>query len=101
VPRFSKQYYVYMLTNRSHRTLYTGVTNDLSRRMHEHRRREVPGFTAKYNVDRLLHYETFFYVEDAIEREKEIKGWTRTKKEALVAEWNPCWEDLSPQVLDP
>jgi putative endonuclease len=79
-----KQYYVYILTNKS-RTLYTGVTNDLERRVYEHKQKLVPGFTAKYKI-------TF---SAAIEREKQIKGWLRVKKVALIESVNPDWADLS------
>ncbi len=87
-------YYIYILTNKSNKVLYVGVTNDLVRRVYEHRNKLVKGFTEKYNVNKLVCYE---YVEDvvsAIEREKEIKGWNRDKKIALINEKNPLWEDL-------
>ena len=89
-----RQYYVYILTNRT-RTLYVGVTNDLERRMHEHKNKLVPGFTSKYNVTWLAHYEQTSDVESAIAREKEIKGWRRSKKVALIESSNPQWKDLS------
>jgi putative endonuclease len=87
-------YYVYLLTNRS-RTLYTGVTNDLTRRVYEHRQKMVPGFTQKYNIDRLVYFEESADVRDAIAREKQIKGWTRAKKIVLIESMNPEWQDLS------
>jgi putative endonuclease len=87
-------YYVYIMTNQS-RTLYTGVTNDLERRVCEHKQRLVPGFTAKYNINMLVWYETFANVGEAIEGEKRIKGWSRSKKLALIEANNPHWEDLS------
>ncbi len=89
-----KQYYVYILTNRS-RTLYTGVTNDLQRRVYEHKHKLVPGFTAKYNLTRLVYYEATPDIHAAIAREKQIKGWLRAKKIALIESMNPKWEDLS------
>jgi len=89
-----KQYYVYILTNRS-RTLYTGVTNDLQRRVYEHKHKLVPGFTAKYNLTRLVYYEATPDIRAAIAREKQIKGWLRAKKIALIESMNPKWEDLS------
>ena len=89
-----KYYYVYILTNHSG-TLYTGVTNNLERRLDEHRRGVGSKFTAKYNIKRLVHYEVYKYVRDAIAREKEIKGWRREKKVALIEDMNPGWKDLS------
>lgn len=89
-----KQYYVYIMTNKS-RTLYTGVTNDLERRVYEHRQKLVAGFTAKYNIDRLVYYEATEDVNVAISREKQIKGWLRAKKIALIESMNPNWTDLS------
>ena len=87
-------YYVYIMTNVS-RTLYTGVTNDLERRVHEHKQHLVPGFTSRYNITMLVHYEAFTDIRDAIAREKEIKGWRREKKIALIESLNPEWHDLS------
>jgi len=89
-----KQYYVYIMTNKS-RTLYAGVTNDLERRVYEHKQKLVPGFTAKYNIDRLVYYEATQDVNVAISREKQIKGWLRAKKIALIESMNPKWADLS------
>jgi putative endonuclease len=89
-----KQYYVYIMTNRS-RTLYTGVTKDLQRRVFQHKHKLVPGFTAKYNINRLAYYEVTHDVRAAIAREKQIKGWLRAKKIALIKSINPKWEDLS------
>ncbi len=90
----NRQYYVYILTN-STRTLYVGVTNDLERRMYEHKNKLVPGFASKYNVTWLAYYEQTSDVESAIAREKEIKGWRRSKKIALVESLNPLWKDIS------
>ena len=90
----NRQYYVYILTN-STRTLYVGVTNDLERRMYEHKNKLVPGFASKYNVTWLAYYEQTSDVESAIAREKEIKGWRRSKKTALVESLNPLWKDIS------
>ncbi len=87
-------YYVYILTNRSD-TLYTGVTNNLERRMYEHKQKTLKGFTEKYNLDTLVYDETTGDVRSAIMREKEIKGWTRAKKIALIESANPQWRDLS------
>ena len=87
-------YYVYMMTNNSG-TLYVGVTNDLERRVHEHKQRVHSGFTKRYEMTRLVYYESTSDVRAAIQREKEIKGWVRRKKIALIASVNPYWEDLS------
>lgn len=89
-----KQFFVYIATNRSG-TLYTGVTNDLERRMYEHKHRLVSGFTSKYKIDRLVYFEQTTNVEAAIKREKQIKGWLRAKKTALIETENTDWDDLS------
>lgn len=89
-----RQYYVYIITNHSG-TLYTGMTNDLLRRVGEHKRKEIPGFTARYNITRLVYYEETPDVHSAIAREKQIKGWVRAKKVALIEAANPQWRDLS------
>jgi len=89
-----KRYYVYILSNPS-RTLYTGVTNSLRRRVEEHKRKAVPGFTARYNIDRLVYFEVFEDVRNAIAREKVIKAWTRGKRVALIESKNTKWDDLS------
>ncbi len=88
-------YYVYMITNNSNRVLYTGITNNLSRRVYEHKQKLVNGFTSKYNLKKLVYFEETNDVKTAIEREKQIKGWLRKKKNALVETMNPNWEDLS------
>ena len=92
--RDAKTYYVYILTNKSG-TLYTGVTNNIRRRVHQHKDKLVAGFTRKYSIDRLLYYECFTDVRAAISREKEIKGWVRRKKLDLIVSVNPQWLDLS------
>jgi putative endonuclease len=84
-----------MLTNRNNRVLYVGVTNDLRRRVFEHKSKLVKGFTQKYNVTRLVYFEETRDVVSALEREKEIKGWRREKKNNLVGAVNPNWKDLS------
>ena len=89
-----KQYYVYILASKS-RVLYIGVTNDLERRVFEHKQKLIKGFTAKYNVDRLVYYELFENIRDAIAREKQIKGWLRDRKVAMIEAMNPRWRDLS------
>ena len=90
----SKEYYIYIMTNKS-RTLYTGVTNDLMCRVYEHKNKLVDGFTKKYNIQHLVYYESTSSVYSAIEREKQIKGWLRSKKLALIDSNNPEWKDLS------
>ena len=90
----TRQYYVYIMANES-RTLYTGVTNNLVRRVWEHKQKLVPGFTARYALTTLVYYEETNDVWAAIEREKQIKGWVRAKKVALIRSSNPEWEDLS------
>ncbi len=87
-------HYVYMMTNRKHGTLYVGVTNDLVRRLHEHRLGQSPGFTKKYNLDKLVFLEVYDRPREAIRREKTIKRWNRTWKDQLIAEENPDWRDL-------
>lgn len=87
-------FFVYIMTNRSG-TLYVGVTNDLERRVYEHKEKLVPGFTARYRIDRLVFFETTDDVRVAIEREKQIKGWGRSKKILLINRMNPSWRDLS------
>jgi len=89
-----KEFYVYIMTNGS-RTLYTGVTNDLERRVYEHKHELVPGFTQKYNITLLVYYEATPDIRSAIAREKQIKGWLRSKKIALIESVNPEWQDLS------
>jgi putative endonuclease len=89
------EYYVYILANTFHR-LYTGVTNDLMVRVKQHKTAENQGsFTVRYGIDRLVYFERFQYIQEAIRREKEIKGWLRVKKIAVVVEHNPAWRDLS------
>jgi putative endonuclease len=90
----SKSYFVYIMTNHS-KTLYTGVTNNLERRVQQHKLKQIPGFTAKYNVTQLVYYEETGDVLAAIAREKTIKGWLRAKKIALIESVNPKWQDLS------
>jgi putative endonuclease len=89
-----KQYYVYILTNAKHTTLYTGVTNDLKRRVWEHREQFVEGFTKRYYVDMLIYYEACGSIEGAISREKQIKAGSRQKKIDLVNSMNSKWLDL-------
>jgi putative endonuclease len=88
-------YYVYILTNWSNKVLYTGVTNNLERRIYEHKNKLVPGFTEKYNVTKLVYFDSSSDVKAAIAREKQVKGWTRQKKIDLIESMNPEWKDLT------
>ncbi|TAK03326.1 GIY-YIG nuclease family protein [Patescibacteria group bacterium] len=90
-----RQYFVYILTNVTNRVLYTGITNNLVRRVYEHRQKVVKGFTAKYNVNKLVYFEASAGAYEAITREKQIKGWVRRKKIALIDSMNPIWADVS------
>ena len=92
-------FYVYLLASRRHGTLYLGVTNDLMRRVYEHESHDVPGFTVRYRVDRLVWFETHDHPTDAIAREKALKKWRRDWKIRLVEEQNPEWRDLYPALL--
>mgnify|MGYP000858166205 FL=1 len=89
------RYFVYMLASRRNGTLYTGVTNDLSRRTAEHKNKAVPGFTKQYGVDILVWYEALGSINDAIAREKQIKGWNRAWKIRLIEKDNSGWNDLA------
>ncbi len=91
-------YFVYILASRIGGTLYIGVTNDLVRRVEEHRAELVPGFTRKYGVTRLVYLEAFQDVRDAIEREKQLKGWNRAWKVRMIEAKNPNWDDLYPAL---
>ena len=90
----SRNYYVYLLTNWNNRVIYAGVTNDLERRIYEHKNKLIKGFTEKYNICKLVYFEQTNDIESAIAREKEIKKWRREKKDALVNLSNPEWRDL-------
>ncbi len=91
---------VYVLTNRSRTVLYTGVTSDLAKRVHQHRAHVDPhSFTTRYNVGVLVYYEAHEDILAAIEREKQIKGWRRTKKVALIESTNPEWNDLYDELF--
>ena len=90
-----KHFYVYLLTNWNNKVMYVGVTNDLQRRLYEHKNKVVKGFTEKYNVDKLIYFEETGDVISALAREKEIKKWRREKKNNLVISINPEWRDLS------
>jgi putative endonuclease len=89
-----KTYHVYILSSAS-RVIYIGVTNDLSRRVWEHKQKLVQGFSTRYRVSELVYFEAFGNIRDAIAREKQIKGWLRARKIALIEGFNPRWKDLS------
>jgi putative endonuclease len=91
----SHNYYVYMMTNKNNKVLYTGVTNNLERRLWEHKNKQIEGFTSRYNVIKLVYFEQTSDINAAIEREKQIKGWLRAKKNNLIESINPDWKDLS------
>jgi putative endonuclease len=94
------EFFIYILSNRSH-NLYTGVTNDLRVRVTQHRRQTPGSFTARYKTTRLVYFERFQYINNAIAREKELKHWTRAQKIALIESVNPTWEELMPEELVP
>lgn len=94
-----KYYYVYIMTNRMYGTLYTGVTNDLVRRVYEHKNSFVDGFTKKHDCKILVYYEIFGDVDEAIKREKQLKKWKRTWKIQLIEKENISWEDLYEKIL--
>ena len=93
-----KAYFVYMMANVS-KMLYTGVTNDLEFRVFQHKTKQTDGFTKKYNIHRLVYFEVFGDIRQAIAREKQIKGWLRAKKVALIKSVNPDWKDLAPERM--
>jgi putative endonuclease len=91
-----KQFFVYVLTNGAQSAvLYVGITGNLPHRVWQHKNKRIPGFTSRYNLTPLVYYERFFYPDAAIDREKEIKGWRRSKKITLIETMNPGWEDLA------
>ena len=93
-------YYVYMMTNQYRNVLYTGVTNDLIRRVYEHRNHLIKdSFTARYHITKLVYFEATEDIKSALEREKQIKSWKRARKDALVESQNPTWEDQYPSIL--
>jgi putative endonuclease len=92
------EFFVYILSNRSH-VLYIGVTNDLRVRITQHRRQTSSSFTARYKITRLVYFERYQYINNAIAREKELKHWTRAQKIALIESTNPTWEELFPGAI--
>jgi len=94
-----KKGYVYILTNTNNTVLYTGVTSNLVKRVYEHKNKEVRGFTEKYSLHKLIYYEIFEDILNAITREKQIKGWLRSKKISLIEKLNPDWNDLYMSIV--
>ena len=94
-----KYYYIYIMTNKSNTVLYTGITNDLKRRVYEHKNKIVEGFTKRYNIDKLVYYEVFEDSHNAITREKQIKSGSREKKVELINSFNKEWKDLYNEIL--
>ena len=96
---FAKQYYVYIATNKTNTVLYTGVTNDLIKRMYQHRNKTVAGFTSRYNINKLIYYEIYNDPNEMIKREKQIKGGSRQKKINLIKKMNPTFKDLYEDLI--
>ena len=94
-----KKAYVYIMTNKPNGTLYIGVTSDIVKRVYKHKNSLVDGFTKKYKVKNLVYFEIFNFITDAIEREKQLKGGSRTKKIMLLESMNPTWRDLYDEIL--
>ncbi len=92
-------YFIYILTNKSNKVVYIGVTNNLRRRVFEHKEKLIPGFTKRYNIDKLIYYEYYQKIEEAILREKRLKKWKRSWKDDLINEMNPEWRDLYEDIL--
>jgi putative endonuclease len=97
--RMSKIYHVYIMTNRYHTVFYTGMTGRNLKRTFEHKSMLIPGFTSNYKITKLVHWEAYAYVQDAIAREKQIKRWSRAKKIALINKYNPDWKDLYDEMV--
>ena len=95
----SKQFYIYIATNKTNTVLYTGVTNDLVRRMYEHKNKLIAGFTSRYNISKLVYHEVFEDINEAIKREKQIKGGSRQKKIDLIKKLNPTFKDLYEEII--
>jgi len=94
-----KKYHIYMLSNRYDTVIYIGVTGDLVKRIWQHKQKEMDGFTKRYNVDKLVYYEEYAKIYDAIAREKQLKGWTRKKKDNLIDTLNPQRRDLYKEII--
>jgi putative endonuclease len=96
----NKQYYVYIMTNETNTVTYTGMTNDLLNRVTQHKNKIVKGFTSKYNINKLVYFETGEDVYGTLTREKQIKSWPRIRKTALVNSTNPEWRDIYPEMVE-
>lgn len=96
---WNHNYYVYLLSNKYDTTIYTGMTNDLLYRVAQHKSLKVPGFTSRYRITKLVYYEHFGDVNETIRREKQIKSWSRAKKEELIESMNPEWKDLYKELV--
>ena len=94
-----KNYYIYIMANKTNTTIYIGITSDIIKRVWEHKNKLVGGFTKRYNVNKLVYYEETTDVNSAIAREKQLKGWNRAKKNELIESINPNWDDLYDGVL--
>ena len=94
-----KNYYIYIMANKTNSTIYIGVTSDLIKRVWEHKNKVIDGFTKRYNVNKLVYYEETTDVNSAIAREKQLKGWNRAKKNKLIEKVNPNWDDLYDGIL--
>ena len=92
-------YYVYILTTKNDTTLYIGVTNNLQKRLYEHKSEQINGFTKKYNIHKLIYFEQYSDINAAISREKQLKRWKRSKKELLIATKNPNWDDWGVEFI--
>ena len=96
----NRNYFVYILTTENNKVMYVGVTNNLQRRLYEHQQEIADSFTKRYHIHKLVYFEHTYDVKEAITREKQIKGWTRVKKNDLVESMNPEWKDLSGLVFE-
>ena len=92
-------YYIYIISNWNNKVIYIGVTNNLERRIFEHKSKLIPGFSSKYNLNKLVYYEQYVDIREAITREKELKKWKREKKNKLIESTNPEWMDLSNELI--
>jgi len=97
---WNNNFYIYIITNKTNRVLYIGVTNNLIRRVYEHKNKLTPGFSEKYNIHKLVYFEHFENINDAIKREKQLKKWNRDWKEELINKTNPEWNDLYEEISD-
>jgi putative endonuclease len=91
-------YYVYIISNFNNKVLYIGVTNDLKRRIYEHKNKSIKGFSSKYNINKLIYFEQFNDINEAIQREKQLKKWNRSWKDELIKKLNPKWNDLFDEI---